>query len=304
MRYGSLADFYLCLSLAFVFGILELPEQIATVWKKCWPEFIMLGLALGLLYCKILWVFKFQFVSPGVAFIAMAIAAGFMNLQSQADISPRRKFWWAVILIAYGFVEFKSIAIDKNERDREFGQIIQGINVQIQANVNNFRTTINKEDRVLTQTQTMLDKITGGNSYAVVVPVRTNDDNSVLLEVKRGKHCDPNPIYARVYLISGGMGPVTPRMELTIAGTPIFNDVVQPSLTYQTSKKIPVGLAEWEGWIYILSGSGETEELLKVVLDYRTKTLRYSFDLWRIKGGKTVERQPWMDVAWGRLANN
>jgi hypothetical protein len=134
-----------------------------------------------------LWVYWHLCVpSPGKAVAMLAVVAAVMSIR---DLSGFAKVCWVVLLFGFLLIEVKSIDNDRAEHDRRqaelikeerehFGEIGRGIETAIQKSDEHFTATMKKSDalvsastRAVEMSSKSLGEITGGKSFAVVIPV-------------------------------------------------------------------------------------------------------------------------------------
>jgi hypothetical protein len=92
-------------------------ERIADVCQRRWILFSALGFLLVIIYYELLFALGFQHPSPGTAVVWLAISAGVMSLQP--DMYWTHKVIWVFILGCFGYIELKSINIDRAEHEAE-----------------------------------------------------------------------------------------------------------------------------------------------------------------------------------------
>jgi hypothetical protein len=110
---------------------------------------------------------------PGYAIGVLALLAAVMSIH--AEMRPWQKAVWMVLFGAFLFVEFRAIDKDRAEyaaaerakraeEQAEFARIANGINATLTASDKQFAATMGRTDQVL-------KNITGGESFAVVIPI-------------------------------------------------------------------------------------------------------------------------------------
>jgi hypothetical protein len=108
--------------LAIVLGIPELVHRFSEVVQKCWLMLAALGFLLAIVYYEWLFVFIQSFPSPGTAVVWLTLSAGVMSLQP--DMNWKYKVVWVFILGYFGFMELKSIDLDRQERVAEVSRTL------------------------------------------------------------------------------------------------------------------------------------------------------------------------------------
>lgn len=149
--------------------------------------------------------------SPGVSIGLLGGAAGIMSVRPR--MHPAEKFSWVVLLVTFTVLEV--IAIGRGERAAEatraaqnaaFGAIADSLKLSISQSREQYGSTIEHVDGVLTETDNVLgttkkaadlaregvDDLTGGDTYVVVRPVfvpLADSSNTFALAVADGANC-------------------------------------------------------------------------------------------------------------------
>jgi hypothetical protein len=145
------------------------------VWNS-WQAAVILWIA-ALGACVWFWFHP----STGAAIAVLGAIAAAMSIR---DIGPREKFFWLVVVFGLLFVELRSIRRDDEDRKdtrtkemQNFQTIADGIKTSINNGQQQFEATMSQFGYVLTKTNAVallaakgLENITGGPSFAFVVP--------------------------------------------------------------------------------------------------------------------------------------
>jgi hypothetical protein len=116
----------------------------------------------------------------------LATVAGIMSLRPEMKFPE--KVAWVLLLIIFAYLEVKAIkrgdADNKDARDKqtvEFNAIASGLSSSISASQNQYHSTITHVDDVSTETKSVaelakanLRNVTGGDSYAYIIPVTSD----------------------------------------------------------------------------------------------------------------------------------
>ena len=136
-------------------------------WRR--PEFgLLLVIVAGIF--AVIW--EVHIPAPGYAVGALGLAAAVMALRNPTGLE---KFLWLFFLTMFLVIELKSIDNDRSihayeqslaraEQLRQFGAIADRLNLSIATSGKQFRETMK-------QTRSVLLNITGGESYAVLLPM-------------------------------------------------------------------------------------------------------------------------------------
>jgi hypothetical protein len=118
--------------------------------------------------------------APGYAIGVLAVLAAVMSIHS--EMRRWHKAVWMLLIGAFLFLEFR--AIDQDRRDNEtkeagirkeerssFAAILKQNQDQFDKTMNNLSSIIQSSADVAKLSKENVDELTGGNSYAVVVPI-------------------------------------------------------------------------------------------------------------------------------------
>src|ERR1035438_6903471 len=156
-------------------------KQAFSVLKHSWPFFLVQCAAVVWLG----WWLRY-IPPPGYAIGLLAVLAAAMSVQ--VEMRGWQKAAWLLLIGGCLFLEFRAIEQDRTKHDREakevrkeehdkFEQIAQSIELSIANSQEQFSTTMARTDRVL-------NNVTGGKSYAVVLPSTFGQDKELPLIIE------------------------------------------------------------------------------------------------------------------------
>jgi hypothetical protein len=131
--------------------------------------------------------------APGYAIGTLAVLAAAMSIQ------PNMRGWqkavWMVLMGGCLLVELRAINIDRQQNEQKvatareeervkFQIIADGIKKSISTSQHQFNATISRANKILLETNHVLDNVTGGDSYAVVLPSTFGEDVDIPLMIE------------------------------------------------------------------------------------------------------------------------
>jgi hypothetical protein len=135
-------------------------------------------------------IFSYDYIAPGDAIGALGIVAALMTIRSAKGdhFTKGEQFFWVLIAFAFFFGETTIIHRDRDQHDTQQRRESARQSAQFDATLQSFRdlheqnkAELNKTDSLLSDTNKSLLNITGGNSFAFVVPQIDGSDRIPLV---------------------------------------------------------------------------------------------------------------------------
>jgi hypothetical protein len=238
------------------------------IWESSW-----FGKVVALPLLALLIYFQFRLPAPGVAVAFMGVIASLMAARSKAH--GWEKSFWMLMITALLITEVLSIGEDRHKHDDAFANL--------------------------------LNKLTGGNSYAVVIPAQEMNNPTIPLEVRISKQSGDNPLEARIFVRQVPKSEEqmrlfdNPKWETLEMKTPWFWGSIDPYQAYQLSKGInPPDDGTTMYVIYVFAQNGQTKELLQIRRNEKTTLWEYLYEIRR--GPRIMEAiSKWTLLEWSTL---
>jgi hypothetical protein len=259
-----------------------------------------------------IWAYWYWHVPlPGKALIALTIAAALMSL----DIAPMQRIVWLVLVFGMAFMENRAIDHDRakfvkdqqtfsNTQEQNFNKIGEGIKAAIADSDAKFAKTMDLSNR---QFRATIGTLTGGESYAVVVPIlnqRPNEDPNdptFGMKIQIGRNSERNSlINANVYNTGNRPYP-EPRSKFTgfmLLQMRIFSGTVDPGYaqTALGAFSVPRDRRPTAYTIEVYARNGVTSEILNVKPEADNRW-EYSYEVQR--DGRLVEKsKAWQQIKY------
>ncbi len=260
---------------------MESRAWLEAVWDGRW-----FGIALTSICVAVCIYLQWNIPGPGVSVAVMGVAAALMTARAKA--SGAEKAVWMLIITSLLLSEVLAIRKDRREHDDQlarilseevqargeskikFGEIGEGINNQSRLSVKQFEDTVTRQSRQFSATMAIekknIDQITGGDSFAIVIPNTTDSKaNSLPLAVTMCLTCEES-INASVYIVPNPL----PNSGV---GNQIFQGQINPHSMFSLGN---------------VDVSRDKENVFKITVFARNKP---TFELLKVRFN--VEKQHW-----------
>jgi hypothetical protein len=257
------------------------------------PSWHRKPLSVGALYVFIgfLAYWEIHVPSPGKAVTALAVAAAAMSIRG--EMGGKEKVAWMLLLFAFLSLELTSIDTERRASEEmqsqirwqeaeHFKKIGHDINYGLQDVVTQsekqFRQTVQQQSKQFAATmkieQQNVNQITGGKSYAVVLPDTTDSTVDVLpIGIVMCDTCEES-IVASVYVQEAELaGPGT--------GTLTFKGQVNPHSMFMIGKISGLRGKEKSYKITVFARNKPTFEILRIRFNQEKKHWQFSYSITR-----------------------
>jgi hypothetical protein len=271
-----------------------LPVALFAVAISCWYHFHKIG-----------------FIPPVGVYIAIAgLMAAVMTLRSEP--TKLEKAVWILLLALMTAAEIRNIYTADAKQTAEFGRITSSLSDTVAAlnatkdgltaTSEGITATASKLDTSIAASQKQFDitmgKITGGPSYAVVIPTMNHDPNTKFgLKIQLGKHSARNSVIeASVYLREGNRISDNKYMMFSLVSLrPIFTGSIDPGYVRAIGSAgiSPQSSQLTEYTIDMFARNGPTREILQVRPLNSGSAWEYSYKIFRKE--KVIEKS---DPEW------
>ncbi len=271
-----------------------------SVWNNRWFGWVMIG-AFSLWYAW--WCFHIP--SPAKAATVLAVIAAIMAYRGEPE--GFEKLFWTLVLFAFLFVELRAIdhkdQLDEIARQsaqaseaKHFSDIGEGIKKQSRQSQQQFEATVEQQSKQFAATmkieQQNVNQITGGKSYAVVLPDTTDGTaDSLPIGIVMCLTCEES-IVASVYVQEAelaGQG----------SGTLTFQGQVNPHSMFTIGKISVLRGKEKSYKITVFARNKPTFEILKIRFNQEKKHWQFSYSITREE--KQAHLNPKTQMAEGEV---
>jgi hypothetical protein len=264
-------------------------EWLKKLFKGKWFHWALQGIAIAL--CTWWW---FHVPAPGKALLALTIVAVVMTIEG---LTGWQRALWLVIVFALAFLENRAIDKDRHDfsdfeasrravENQQFSNIGSSITTSVQKLLDHsdeqFKATVAQQSQQFAATmrieQKNVDQITGGKSYAVIMPDTTDSTaDSLPIGITMCAVCEES-INAAVYV----------QKEVTVDGVGdlIYQGQVNPYSMFTIGKLDVIRGKEKLYKITVFARNKPTLELLKIRFNRDSQHWEFSYSINRL------EKQP------------
>ena len=290
---------------------IEAHAWLEALWEERWFGIALTGLfTAGCIYLQS------DIPGPGVSVAVMGVAAAVMTARAKA--SGPEKAVWMLIITSHLISEVLALRKDRKEHDNQIAGLLSeevearreaktnfegiggGIKAAITQGQRQFEETVLQQSRhfdaTMRKEQVNFDALTGGESYAVVIPDLTGSNTNTFPLLLTG--CDTCQ-----YGISNPLVYLQTNLRSNSIGDLIFHDTVTIDSSFSAMIPKTRITASWtEETIcrfIIVARNKPTSELLKLRYNQTSKLWEFSWSIARIE--KRPHRNPKTKMAEGEV---
>ncbi len=245
------------------------------------------------LFIAVLAYWEKHIPSPGEAVAALGVAAAAMSIRG--EMQGKEKVAWMLLLFAFLSLELTSINTERRaneemqsqarwqeaQRFQKIGDdISSGLKDVVAQSEQQFKKTIQQQSRQFASTmkieQQNVDQITGGQSYAIVLPDTTDSTASALqIGITMCITCEES-IEGRVYVQEIEFGKAINHNDL------VFQGRINPHSMFMMERKLPVLQDRVKIYqISVIARNKPTFEFLKIRFNQEEKHWEFSYSIMR-----------------------
>jgi hypothetical protein len=290
---------------------MQVRAWLEALWEERW-----FGIALTSLFTAGCFYLQWNTPGPGVSVAVMGVAAAVMTARAKA--SGPEKAVWMLIITSLLISEVLALRKDRREHDNQIARVLSeevgarreaktnfegiggGIKAAISQSEDQFEETVSQQshhfDATMKKEQMNFDALTGGDSYAVVIPdfmeSNTNTFPLLLTGCDKCQYGISNPfVYLQTHLWAEGLGDLIFHETITI--DPSFSamipkTVITASWTEETICRF-----------IIISRNKPTSELLRLRYNQTSKLWEFTWKITRQL--KRPHRNPKTKMAEGEV---